>query len=95
MQEIPLGQTQPETGPLGWAVKVDGVVSLRTASHRPEAAMINGLVLIFGVDSYRTADWTDQMIRDQWYTQLGRVCAHHEILVVPVICTEVTDAAPN
>lgn len=95
MPLAPDNPDQPELGPNGYAVKLDGMLSLRTASTRPEGAMINALVLIFGMDAYRSGHLSDQDIHTLWEKNVSRVCAHHDLKIVPVLCLEVTDAASN
>jgi hypothetical protein len=49
---------QPDL-PTGWAVRINGAISIRTASYRPEAAKINSLVLHGGIDSWATSHMSD------------------------------------
>lgn len=52
---------QPDL-PTGWAIRINGVVSIRTASYRPEAAKINSLVLHGGLDCWATTHMSDREI---------------------------------
>lgn len=68
----------------GYAVKLDGKLSLRTASDEEHAAMINGLVLFFGVDPRITGHWTEAVIREIWADGVSRCCDKHKVEIVKV-----------
>lgn len=57
---------QPDL-PTGWAIrKADGLISIRTASYRPEAAKINALVLFGGLNSWASAHYSDAQINSEY-----------------------------
>lgn len=82
-------EDESDNGPLGWAVAVDGVLSLRTASYKPEAAMINGLVLFGDLHPWGTVDWDDQRIRHEFEVRMA-ARSDKRFEVVPVECVERT-----
>jgi hypothetical protein len=73
--------------PTGWAVSVDGVISLRTASYRPEAAMINSIILHGDIEPLNTTLWTDEMI-NLAFAKLLLAREDKKFELVRVMCVE-------
>lgn len=85
----------PQDDPRGWAVALDGKFSLRTASYRPEAAMINGLVLYGGVNPATTGNWSDVMIRSAWESfMIDAANNGRKVELIEVICMPVPEPLP-
>lgn len=74
----------PSDSDCGYAATLDGKVSLRTASFRREAAMINALVLWCGVDAHLTGNWSDDRIRQIFADAQAK--APGRLKIVEVIC---------
>jgi hypothetical protein len=78
-------ENQPDE-PTGWAIAIDGKISIRTASYREEAAMLNALVLFGGVDPLQTRGASDEAIRSAYRGLALASSPARKLEVVRVVC---------